>query len=417
MNLRKRAISIALTMTVILSMILVSTPKYAEAATTRITVNSFAKLLAKEIGLTSNTVNTADECIMALIEKGVIKEGEFDSYTDNLTIGDALVLINRADEYLYGDTLNADMVQRVIDKRISDINNISETKRQDIAKAYLKGYIKGYSNGYYIQNRKLTLTNQITKGGAINFIKRLKHSNLRAKISPDGMLIRTTSLPKNASSYEYILACYPNKFYERQFEFMIDDKYKDPRYSDYFGYPVEMKDKTFKNWYDEWPLSIEMDKHLYEWADMAEAYLQYVFNVDYRTVDDEWIEGLGSMYAKSNINEADDIRSYYIKHMKENHVIIESSIIAVEPSTFYEDGDYCMRAYVRYRITADDMSVKQNRIINVQYPSLKNLKSGKWRTGIFDIRFSTNNGSSGDGSDFAIDLMTNYVDDFNVSVK
>jgi hypothetical protein len=181
--------------------------------------------------------------------------------------------------------------------------------------------------------------------------------------------------------------------------------------TDDWAYPVDMKNRTFKNWYDSWPMSTEMDKHLYEWADMAEKYLQYVFNVDYRTVDDKWIDGLGSMYVHSNVNMADMIRTYYIKKMKANHVIVESSIISVEPSTFYEGDYYFMRAHVRYRIIADDVSVDQSKLIYSQYPKLKNIKSGEWRDGIFDVVFNTNNGSTGDGSDFAIDDMTRFVDE------
>ena len=177
-----------------------------------------------------------------------------------------------------------------------------------------------------------------------------------------------------------------------------------------------MRTETFKNWYDEWDFYIEMDKYLYNWTELAETYLQFLFNVDYRTVDDEWIEGIAGLYANSNRDEAEDIRNYYIYKMKANKVIVESSIIAVEPSTLYDDGDYCMRAYVRYRITAQDINDKQNRLLHCQYPQLLNLESGKWRVGIFDIRFDTNNGSSGDGSYFAINILTNFIDSYNESV-
>ena len=199
---------------------------------------------------------------------------------------------------------------------------------------------------------------------------------------------------------------------------MLYDKYKDPKYDPYYSYPVDMKNMTFKNWYDEWPLIEEMDKYLYDWQALAEEYLNYLFNVDYRTVNDEWIEGLASMYTRSNIDRAASIKKFYISKVKENRVIVESDIIAVEPSTFYDDSDYCMRAYVRYKITADDVNVDHSRLIySAFYPYLDKLESGKWREGIFDIRFGTSNGSSGDGANFTIDLRTDINDDNSIPYK
>ena len=86
---------------------------------------------------------------------------------------------------------------------------------------YAKGIIKGYSNGKYIQNRKFNGSGYLTTTGAKNIIKLVTNTKSRAKISPDGQLIRNTNLPKNADSYEYILECFPNKFYEKKFEFML----------------------------------------------------------------------------------------------------------------------------------------------------------------------------------------------------
>ena len=65
-------------------------------------------------------------------------------------------------------------------------------------------------------------------------------------------------------------------------------------------------------------------------------------------MDDKWSYGLGSLHTKSNINEAEAIKSYYIKKMKVNKVVVESSIIAVEPSTLYYDNGYCMRVQLSW---------------------------------------------------------------------
>ncbi len=378
-----------------------------EAATAYITVGSFANALADELGVLYKEGKAG--AVEALREIGIIKEGDFKDYDMNLTRGDMLVLLSRADEYVNKDTIEEWRVNMVLEKRISDIKKVSASKRVDIAKGYIKGFMKGYSNGNYITNRNLKLKNKVTKNGALSSIKMIKDKSLRAKISPDGQLIRTTKLPKNAKNYEYILASFPNKFYERKFEFMFTDQFKAGETRDYWRYPAEMKSTKFRTWNDEWDFSIEMDKYLYDWQKKAETYLQYIFNVDYRTVDDKWIEGLASCYVRSNVDIAADIKDYYIKHMKGNKVIVESSIIAVEPSTLYDDNGYKMRAYVRFRITADDITVKQNRLLWAQYPQL-NLKNGVWREGIFDIRLGSNDGYQGDGGDFAISSLTWFVD-------
>lgn len=385
--------------------------KPVAAADNYIKVNEFASEIVKAIGLKSSGPS-AD--VNKLLELDIIREGDFSSYKSNITRGDALMILSRADDYVNRPEISDWLIQTVINKRISDINDVPASKREDIAKGYIKGFMKGYFNGYYITNRNLKLKNKITRAGALSCIKMINDTSLRAKISPDGQLIRTTNLPRNADKYDYILESFPNEFYERQFEFLLFDKYKLPVFEGLYAYPVEMKNKMFRNWYDEWPLIEEMNKYLYDWQALAEKYLNYLFNVDYRTVDDEWIEGLASVFTKSNINEAEDIRRFYIDKMKKNKVIVESKIIAVEPSTFYKDLDYCMRAYVCYRITAENINVEQNQLIYAQYPYLENLKSGEWREGIFDIRFETNNGSSGDGSDFSINILTSFCDHYNV---
>lgn len=410
----KKAITIFMVLLIVFHIVVQADPQKAEASTNRITISAFALELAKEIGIVVEGSSATD----ILMNHGIIKSGDFTDDSKNLTRGDMLILLSRADDYLYNTEIDDELVKKVIEKRISDIDKVKEAKRVDIAKGYIKGFLKGYSNGKYITNRNLKLTSYVTKAGALSCIKMLKDKSLRAKTSPDGQLIRTTNLPKNANNYEYILESFPNKFYERKFEFMFSNEYKagyrNPKEQ---IYPVDMRNSTFRTWNDSWSFSIEMNQYLYEWQEKAETYLNYLFNVDYRTVDEEWINGLASCYEKSNINQAESIKDYYIKHLKANKVIVESSIISVEPSTLYYDGDYCMRAYVRYRITADDINVKHNRLLRCQYPVLNNLKSGVWREGIFDIRFGTNNGYQGDGSYFAISTSSKFVDEYNVPIE
>lgn len=408
-KLLKRKLSVLIVaLTILVTSIYSQTPAEISAASQYIKVDAFIKQLVVSMKVKVNT-KSKTPYIDAAISAGILKKGQFKKYTSFIARGDAAVLLNRADEYLYGDKVDPKLVKVILEKRISDIKKISSSKREAVAKCFAKGIFTGISNGYYIQNRSFKGKSYLTITDASAAIKLLMNSKSRAKVSPDGMLIKTTNLPKNADKFKYILACYPNKFYERPFEFMLYENWE-TRSKDKFAFPVDMNNWTYRNWYNSWSFSKEMDKYLYDWADLAEQYLNYVFNVDYRTVNDKWINGLGSLYTKSNLNEAEEIKTYYIGKMKENKVIVESSIIAVEPSILYYDGNYCMRAYVKYRITAKDITVKQSKLIYTQYPYLDNLKNGVWREGIFDIRFGTNDGSNGDGSDFTIDSLSRFVD-------
>jgi hypothetical protein len=235
----------------------------------------------------------------------------------------------------------------------------------------------------------------------------------RAKLSPDGQLVRTTNLPKNYKKFDYILASFPNKFYEKKFDFELTDQFKAGTLdTKYYAYPIEMKNETFRTWYDEWPLSTEMDKYLYDWQGKVKTYLNYVFNVDYRTVDSKWINGLAGMYAKSNLDMPEVIKERYISKMKKNKVIVKSSIISVEPSTLYKSTDgYYMRAYVRYCITAKNINVEQSTLIYNNDAYLLNLKNGEWRDGIFEITFDTSDPFNGDGSDWTIGYNTMLYDE------
>lgn len=384
----------------------------AAAATVKyMKVNTFIKHLVQRIDLKVDT-SVKTPYIAAAISEGIVKEGEFSDYNAYITRTDAAVLVNRADEFLHGDTVDQKLLQMVLDRRISDIKKISADKREAVAKVYAKGIIKGYGNGNYTQDRAFKGSDKITAAGAMSAIRLVTDIAGRSEMSPDGQLIRTTNLPKNADKYEYILASFPNKFYEKKFRFMISEQYKNGTIDkDTYAYPDEMRKETFRTWYEEWPLSVEMDKYLYDWADLAEKYLNYVFNVDYRTVDNEWIEGLASLYTNSNLDLPIVIKEDYIDKMKKNKVVVESSLIAVEPSTFHDDCGYCMRAYVRYRITAKNINVEESELIYAPFAYLKNLESGEWRVGIFDIHFGTNDPFNGDGSVWTIDRGTMLYDE------
>lgn len=287
----------------------------------------------------------------------------------------------------------------VLEKRISDIKDIPKSKREAVASIIAKGIIKGYSNGMYIQNREFRGNNQITASGAKDVIQKVLHPEKRALISPDGQLIRTANLPKNAADYEYILECFPNEFYEMNFRFKYLDSFKNGKYYGQYAYPKDVNYKFLYNRYYDYQFNLIMDKYeLYDLAlSQAEKYLQHVFNVDYRTVDDKWKEGLESSLTDGNFDwRIKNWINNYVDNIKKNHVVVEYEHIAIDPGTlYYSVSSLYVRVYVKYRVTADNINVDHSEILYGHTTNLKNLKNGEWRYGYYDIEIDTNNGNCG----------------------
>ncbi len=188
-----------------------------------ITVDDFADWLVPRI---KNVAFDFDDSIDYLLQIGIIKEGDFKSYDEFITRGDALVLLNRSDEYLFGDTVEEKLLYVVIEERISDIKEIDESKREDIAKGYIKGFMKGYSNGSYSTDRYLKLKKKITYETALSCANMLRNKYERAKVGPDGQLLNTIDSPKFAYKYPFTLASYPDSYYDNPFKYYGPGKYE-----------------------------------------------------------------------------------------------------------------------------------------------------------------------------------------------
>lgn len=526
-NVVKKVLSFMISMALCFMLISVAAPvKEAEAASNYIKVDEYIKYVAQKLKLTIDS-SSKTPYIDAAMTAGILKEGDFTSYSDDLTRTDCAVIANRVDKLkngIHGDcadevyeflkdckyfdgklyydtkgelypegmddviypasqfakevaepllskyyTFNKSLrgkyktiydsqgemrlgqyveigytnntfsnvdpfddnnlvqtwqvlvdeerkVEAVYDKRISDLNKIVKSKRRDVAEVVAKGIIKGYSNGMYVQNRSFKGSEKITVSGAKNVIKLSLDKNSRAHISPDGQLIRTTNLPKNASEYAYILECFPNDFYEMVFSFQREKPYKDGTLekNDYH-YPSEVGNdyvlESLKNY-----LIIEQDT--YEYYDtimkQVELYFNSVLNVDYRTVNQKWVENVVSSYVSSVKNSMYGYADRYLKTMKANHVVIESKIISVEPSTLYEyEGHYYVRTYARYRVMATNLKVKfdYELIFGNKFGTyLVGLKNGKWTYGYYDICLAASNLDHPSYLDFGLASYTGLTD-------
>ena len=383
--------------------------------TTFITVEEFCKALAKELGLKQVEGEQSSGYVNALIAEGIIKKGDITNYTNEIRRTDLMVLLNRADEYLYGDTIKDSLLQLTLERRISDIDKIKASKRNDVAKAYLKGYMKGYSNGAYSTNRELRGSSRVSKTVAMDCIKMLKDKTLRAKISPDGQLIRTTNLPKNAKNYPYILASYPNKYYEWMLRLETSKIYGEnnkeiPLYNlkDY-ATPKNI-DELSNEYYANFG-EIKKER-IQEWVDKARRHLELVLNVDYRTINDKWVEEVmktdysyGSLYEWLPRGRL----ARYLTNMKKNKTIVEYDKVAVDGSSlYYFHNSFYLRCYVKYRIISSiaPPNVTANILIDerpyekILYShdgiDIRGFQYGKWIEGYYDIPLCEADGNEGD---------------------
>ncbi|MDF2942805.1 MAG: hypothetical protein K0S01_1663 [Herbinix sp.] len=304
----------------------------------------------------------------------------------------------------------------VYNKRISDLSKITKSRRQDVAEVVAKGIINGYSNGKYIQNRSFKGSNKIKVSGAKNVVKLAMDKYARAPISPDGQLIRTTKLPKNAGDFPYILECFPNEFYEMIFYFQRLNSFKDDTMKrEYYKYPNEVGNNFIVKEYSD-AISVGMEP--YEFYDtimkQAEQYLNCVFNVDYRTVGKDWSENVANSYMPFGGDNIYDDINHYIKVMEKNHVIVENKIISLEPSTLYVvDNDFYIRAYVKYRITADTVKVEDDfeLLFGSLYSTyLVGIKNGEWTYGYYDIKLGVSNVNDINYLEFGMDPWAGISD-------
>ena len=401
----KRRISLLVAIVIMATTIFIPSSVRASATTSnKIKLYNFIKLTVEATGLEVETTY-----LNAALKAGIVKEGDFSDYSKYTTRTDAAVILNRADEYLHGDKVDPDLLSVVLSSRISDISKITKDKREAVAKIYAKGFVKGYSNGHYIKSREYRGSEYMTTAGAKNVISMLKDTKKRAKLSPDGQLIRTTNLPKNAKDYEYILETYPNSFYEMKFLYQLNKYYFDPEELIHYASPVRFKNISFHGG----DMMKVLDLYKDTWMERVETNLNSRLNVDYRTIDNEWINTLRGTYVQHGVTyndkEITDEIKDYVKVVKKNKLVIQSKVIAVEPSTLYKDMSYYVRAYVKFKVTYSGSKLTAEDLISGDYIYMPGLRKDEWFEGVYDIRLGTINGSS-DGSDYYItnDSLNDY---------
>ena len=382
-------------------------PDNSAQAAAYITREAFVTLVMKKLGF---TVKASDSYIDAAIRARIISKSTFGTKTSsNLTKSDAAVVLTNAHEFLYGQTVEDSLLAEIKEKRISDIAKVSKARQPYVVKAYAYGYLKGTSNGAYSKNRKFGPNGKITVATAKTLVSMLKDESKRSKISPDGQLIRTTNLPEFAEFYPYILASFPNDYYDWEFMFMRYEGDNGPLYgSEYFvnlkdyAAPIDFikyrgSEKIWQTYLsNRYYLNSEQyyQKFAEKWEENVIKHLELIFNVDYRKLaqNNEWYNNViqTDCYYGADRRDTEDEINRYIKKAINNKTIIESRIIGVDKSSLYVDyTGGCIRAYVEFRIISSNAIDRDgcSSIVFTRYmaPNIQNIKLGEWRKCYLDV--------------------------------
>ncbi len=359
-------------------------------------VETFSSLVAKEINVSA----VSDSYAEGLKAVGIIKEDDFTDFNMNISRGDALVISNRADDFLNRNILFPELIQLAIDKRISDIDKVAKDKRVDVAMAYLKGFMKGYSNGAYSTNRELRVTKKITKAGALSCIAMLKNKSKRAKISPDGQLIRTKNLPVMAKKYPYILESFPNAYYDWKFDYEGVTRYVNNKVVDLidrvdYAAPVDVNKVTFYG-----DMKTIRAERIDKWINDTKVYFNNVLNVDYRTIDDSWVDRMIETNDAFKYNEEMMRVSLenYLKKMKKNKTIVECKQVDVDPSSLYFFDSLYLRVHVKFRVVSTDLPLNMaadklleteahnNILYSPYFVNVRRRELGVWQDGYYEVK-------------------------------
>lgn len=412
---------------VLIILVTMAVPNYSVTASTtkdKIDIGNYIKLIVDATKVTVNSTDN-DPYITAALREGLIKEGEFTSYLSNITKEDAALIANRAEELLHSTTYDENLYNKIKDhKRISDLSKVTESNQDAVIKVFSKGIMIGSSNGLYTHSRKFNGKDALTTSEAKIIVARVKTPSKRRKLSPDGQLIRTTNLPKGNKKqyvpkpnkefpyvvkdryptykdYPYILESFPNSFYELQFNFNRKTYgYKPTELQDYASPAKISKIKYFDREYG-YLLKDVLDNHLDDWAKKVETNLETRLNVDYRTVDNDWINKLRKTYyiyndADMDKRKTNDIKEY-VANMKKHKVIVKGTV-SVEPSSLYFSKTFYVRAYIKFRVDCQG-NYNQDFIFGGAY--IKDFKKNQWNMMYVDIGVGSGSGGN-TGDDYAV---------------
>lgn len=294
----------------------------------------------------------------------------------------------RADEQLYGSAYDNDLYQQVVEKkRIKDISKAAKTYQKALRICFVKGIMPGKSPGSYSQQRTLSPKSKTTPSEVRTIVKRVKEKTSRIKLTDDGQVTRTKNLPKNAKDYPYILASFPNSYYEPKFEYQLvtyPSGYIPKNLVDYASPKNVMKVTDGWDSGDGYSFKKAFDSYGDEWMETIEQSLMLRFNYNYKTTDfSKWKTELLQTYPERDRNAESGYIDNWKKYAEKYKVITKTAKIVVEPSSIYlgSDGYYHVRCYVKFRVSASKYfapgSYDQNIYVYSTHANFPGLKLNK----------------------------------------
>lgn len=197
-------------------------------------------------------------------------------------------------------------------------------------------------------------------------------------VDPYGRKIRTTNLPKNYKDYPYILADIPNSLYEMKYPYYREGK---ARVSSTLYQLPEFTQENIDIWMS----------HIQEYGNL-------LLNVDYRTIDDQWIRDMSTHMIKyaSELEKSavyKDLKQYTNWAIK-NKIQIEGTLVP-EPSMIFANGYgyYYVRSTVKFKF--NNFSKSKQLIFDTSEGWSEegfNFQKGVWYSGYVDFPIGTNVG-------------------------
>ncbi len=284
--------------------------------------------------------------------------------------------------YAEGDFATTDLTQPMTRREMVHVavRAIGETGKDDyefLYKAAKFGLISGTGEGNLDPDRTTT------RAQAVVVIQRIQQVRdgvalpvdeaavskaekvMNAEKDPWGRPIRTTNLPKNFKDYPYILEDLPNEMYEMVHENYIDDPMSAAEFSNHSELTKEIIDN---------------------WVDLTNDYGNVALNVDYKTIDSNWIKDyLAPQLIQSDASQKDAIK--YVIWARKNYIQIEGNLKAEPSMLFIRNGDIIVRCQIKFRINSFDKNEKL--FDDLWFPDNK-YKKNTWYEGYTDISLVSN---------------------------
>lgn len=331
-------------------------------ATTTDTANQTTETTT--IGKNQISIKDFASQVQKVTGKDVLKNAGIKNTAAATTNEIAAYLLNEADSAVNGgeNSYNYDLYGYVkYFNRISDIKKADDKYKESLYKCFTKGIMVGKGNGTYSSTRKFLPKTKITKDEAKKMINRLKNKGKRFKLSYDGQVLRIINLPKNYKDYPYILASFPNSYYEKKMNISKQRTKEDKT-------PAQ----TAKILSDE-------DKDMI--CAKIKKNVELRLNINYKkTFTSKWKSDLMGTYFDNNKQKSVNA---YIKAAKGRKIVMTSGDVIVYPSSLWlcRNGVVYGRVYVKFRVKNGNIpsakSELQNEVIYGNYTAVKNLSSKK----------------------------------------